>query len=38
MLVIVTVTLQLSDSEPQRLRRPKTNTIKADSNAIKTSC
>jgi len=34
----VTVTLQLSDSEPQRLRpQPTTNTIKADSNAIKTS-
>ena len=34
----VTVNLQLSDSEPQRLRpQPTTNTIKVDTNAIKAS-
>ena len=32
----ISVQLQLGDSEPQRLR-PVTNTIKADSNAIKAS-
>lgn len=33
----VTVTLEKSDSEPQRLRPNPANTIKADSNAVKVS-
>ena len=33
----LTITLEKSDSEPQRIRPNPTNTIKADSNAIKVS-